>query len=284
MQTPDPRNQEAQPNQMSNMMMPNPCKDGKEEHISLVLLSLSDHILKKPGDEGYIELKPEEYTTAMVLAARYIGHTEKALEEIIKLHDSRLDWIRNVFSQERKTVALIKKIRAACIKWRIIPLHLESKVKQLKQPEPPKPHPKPQVVMNHNHREAFALMWYQCEDKECGHREQIWNSRDGVTPFCTACPRCNGTMQHVDWNLDRYLPDYQPMPGQGFWRDGTVEDAVKSTEARIEHFKTLGRPIPDEHAEKLLSDARNQTGSWQPGWPKLERAPAEVASGAAANG
>jgi len=39
--------------------------------------------------------------------------------------------------------------------------------------EPTKPKPQ------HRHAEAFKLMIYACS---CGHRETIWNSRDGVTP------------------------------------------------------------------------------------------------------
>lgn len=33
------------------------------------------------------------------------------------------------------------------------------------------------------------LMWYGCDH---GHVFQVWNSRDGVTPFAIACHICNG--------------------------------------------------------------------------------------------
>lgn len=42
----------------------------------------------------------------------------------------------------------------------------------------------------YRHAEAFCLMTYLC--KGCGHREVIWNSRDGVTPFAATCPSCGG--------------------------------------------------------------------------------------------
>lgn len=110
---------------MSRMTMPNPCKDGEEQHISLVLLSLSDQILKKPGDAEHVQIDPAQYTQAMALAARYIGHLEKNLEMIIKLHDSRLDWVRSSL-MERKSGKLLMKIRAACLKWRIIPINFKT--------------------------------------------------------------------------------------------------------------------------------------------------------------
>jgi hypothetical protein len=56
------------------------------------------------------------------------------------------------------------------------------------------------VKLAYQHGEAFMLMTYLCED--CGTKEKLWNTRDGVTPFCIDCRKCNGDMNHTDWNSD----------------------------------------------------------------------------------
>lgn len=65
---------------------------------------------------------------------------------------------------------------------------------------------------DHAYGEAFMLMTYACQD--CGYSERIWNSRNGVTPFYLACPKCAGWEKHVNWFDNDYQPEYQPMPGQ----------------------------------------------------------------------
>ena len=74
----------------------------------------------------------------------------------------------------------------------------------------------------YKHAEAFALMNYKCED--CGYTEQIWNSRDGVTPFGLKCPKC-GSSEHLHWawHLDRTIENYQPKSGQRIFIDLTDE-------------------------------------------------------------
>jgi hypothetical protein len=77
----------------------------------------------------------------------------------------------------------------------------------------------------HQHAEAFCLMWYACE---CGHRERVWNSRDGVTAFGFQCPSCKQpNLLHVNWNLDQYAPDHVPAPGQRVWIDLTRDRALE---------------------------------------------------------
>lgn len=59
----------------------------------------------------------------------------------------------------------------------------------------------------HNHAEAFCLMWYQCKD--CGAKERIWNSRDGVTPFGMRCPSCGrADYYHTYFGSDLYAPNW----------------------------------------------------------------------------
>lgn len=128
--------------------------------------------------------------------------------------------------------------------------------------------------MDHNHTEAFALMWYACE---CGHRERIWNSRDGVTPFGgVSCPSCGskgmqGGLTHVDWQLDQFAPDHKLADGQRFFRDGAADDAVRIIERRVSLFAERGKPVPADIAERLRANAREQSGEWQPGWPMVDR-------------
>ena len=68
------------------------------------------------------------------------------------------------------------------------------------------------TATGHRHKEAFCLMNYQCE--KCYAVEVVWNSRDGVTPFIIGCQRCDGSMQHINWDADRYDPDHFPIKGE----------------------------------------------------------------------
>jgi hypothetical protein len=62
-------------------------------------------------------------------------------------------------------------------------------------------------LSEYKHAEAFNLMHYECE--RCKKREVLWNSRDGVTPFCISCRDCtNAVAQHVDFNRDVRDPNF----------------------------------------------------------------------------
>jgi hypothetical protein len=84
---------------------------------------------------------------------------------------------------------------------------------------------RPRSPLGYVHSEAFCLMWYACE---CGHRERIWNSRDGVTPFGFQCPSCKEPkLKHVDWKFDQHAPDHVPAVGQRIWIDLTRDRALE---------------------------------------------------------
>ncbi len=84
----------------------------------------------------------------------------------------------------------------------------------------------------HQHAEAFRLMKYLCE--ECKQVEWIWNSRDGVTPFMARCRTCDGSIQHVEWEDDPYLPDFTPPPESRMFVDLSPKRAVVLVRSKIE--------------------------------------------------
>lgn len=119
------------------------------------------------------------------------------------------------------------------------------------------------------HKEAFCLMWYACK---CGHRERIWNSRDGVTPFGCDCPSCGGIMDHVNWREDEPAPNHKMARGQRFWRDGTPDEAEAIMRARIEKSKGTRWEATPDTVEKLITAARDgsEESEFRKGWPTLD--------------
>lgn len=119
------------------------------------------------------------------------------------------------------------------------------------------------------HAEAFKLMAYACQ---CGHRETIWNSRDGVTPFGLGCPSCGDlTLRHADWHLDEYAPNHAPFKGQRFWRDGTPDEAEDIMRRRIERMKGSW-PITEQQAAELIKRCRDgEESEFRRGWPMIDR-------------
>jgi hypothetical protein len=119
------------------------------------------------------------------------------------------------------------------------------------------------------HKEAFCLMWYECE--ECHHRERIWNSRDGVTPFGAGCPSCGKlTLYHRDFHDDVMAPEHKLHKGQRFWRDGTPEEAVAIVRKRLELADRQGKAVPQEYVEQMLEWTKKGLDEWTPGWPRLD--------------
>ncbi len=99
--------------------------------------------------------------------------------------------------------------------------------------------------MTYKHKEAFCLMTYRCGD--CGHEERIWNSRDGVTPFCLACPKCKGHNHcHADWHNDRLAPLHSicMQPGDRYFANMTMERAREYAVKRVDHYIEIGELAP----------------------------------------
>lgn len=118
--------------------------------------------------------------------------------------------------------------------------------------------------MGHDHKEAFCLMQYECE--KCSKLEIIWNSRDGVTPFVVGCNCCDGSMEHVNWGMDEYVPNHYPHKGNRVFVDTSKQITEIYIRARIglywnhpeipmsERFKTK------EEALKALTADTNHEG------------------------
>lgn len=90
----------------------------------------------------------------------------------------------------------------------------------------------------HAHGETFMLMQYEtarpsgpfaaADDPRHDApfiREVIWNSRDGVTPFCITAMDGVTELQHVRWFEDVYAPDHVPQLGERMFVDITVDRA-----------------------------------------------------------
>jgi hypothetical protein len=80
-------------------------------------------------------------------------------------------------------------------------------------------------------------------------------------------------MLHVDWGSDLYAPDHKLLDGQGFWRDGTPDEAEVIMRRRIEQMRDKYPCTPAKEAE-LIKMARSEgnEGEFQKGWPMLSRA------------
>lgn len=122
------------------------------------------------------------------------------------------------------------------------------------------------------HGEAFCLMWYACDI--CGHKERIWNSRDGVTPFGTRCPTCGEVeLMHIDFRADHRVPEHKLHPFQKFWRNGTKAEALAILERRFEMFAASGQPCPEEVKASLIAQLDGPSegrSEFADGWPTLD--------------
>lgn len=67
----------------------------------------------------------------------------------------------------------------------------------------------PRTRRPHEYVEAFCLMKYR---DTLGNEEWIWNSRDGITPFCVTS-KLGMPADHVEFSRDRYLPNHVPNVG-----------------------------------------------------------------------
>jgi hypothetical protein len=81
----------------------------------------------------------------------------------------------------------------------------------------------------YQYREAFCLMKYDSQDGLV--TEYIWNSRDGVTPFCVWSEDGKTMLSHVDRTRDIRVPDFAPPPGSRYFVSVTAEEARERAES-----------------------------------------------------
>jgi len=123
--------------------------------------------------------------------------------------------------------------------------------------------------MKHKHKEAFCHMKYaaQTADGRKYIEVTIWNSRDGVTPFCFISKEFGIELVHVNWERDVYDPNYVPQPGDLIWRNYTEEEARHAAfKERIAYDKIISN-TPLEKLEEppyramceTLSDIKKHT-------------------------
>lgn len=117
----------------------------------------------------------------------------------------------------------------------------------------------------YNHAEAFCLMNYKC--KSCENEEKLWNSRDGVTPFIIDCKNCKGEAYHINFHLDKRLPDYKPIPGQRIFVDMTEEKKKDIAEKRFMQAQGTPFEIPLEEKDEFIKE---YVADFHEGTPDIE--------------
>lgn len=101
--------------------------------------------------------------------------------------------------------------------------------------------------------DAFVVMRYRGVD-EAGEVEDIWNSRDGVTPY-TVLLRSGVAATHVEWCGMVPRPAYDPPPGSRVFVDLTESLARANAWAYVRHI------WDDAGAEGMLARDQYQTAA-----------------------
>jgi hypothetical protein len=106
------------------------------------------------------------------------------------------------------------------------------------------------VTANYQHAEAFRLMTYVSDDGT--ETEQIWNSRDGVTPFVISL-RSGKAATHTG-RRDIYAPEYVPVPGERMFVDLTPERALDAARRNLERWAAEGMDMTDAPTAEQLAN------------------------------
>lgn len=137
------------------------------------------------------------------------------------------------------------------------------------------------LTPKHNHREAFCLMKYKSKQTSgFGEHEKkfaqvrIWNSRDGVTPFCFQIEQLGLELHHADWQEDLYNPHYKPVKGDLIW---ATYDEVTGRKAMLQHLEIIKahaadikiKDINEYYYNKCQEDVKNPESFIEAGIKKL---------------
>jgi hypothetical protein len=129
--------------------------------------------------------------------------------------------------------------------------------------------------MTKKHAEAFCHMQYAYVGPKKTIYLTIFNSRDGVTPFCFHSKEFGVTLQHVKWQEDKYDPDYVPVSGDLIWRDVKPEEKLQWLQ---DHKASLAEVPADNELyamaqhflAELTADPSRWLGDINDGEPVLE--------------
>lgn len=133
-------------------------------------------------------------------------------------------------------------------------------------PDSPRP-----TLMYAYPNEAYVVMIYRC--RKCAHRERIWNSRDGVTPFLVDCRRCGGEAQGITPKGAQPQPGHRPQPGERIFVSTVDADYREQAERLWEESLGTRHARPDSQRdawiEMVYQDTRKRVGepkcvTWQP--------------------
>lgn len=124
----------------------------------------------------------------------------------------------------------------------------------------------------YKHAEAFCLMHYQCES--CGHKQIIWNARDGVTPFTTSCEKCGKASNHIKFDEDKRVPDHILKPGDLYFDDLKLKEYIPLTIKRLNQFNGTEYEVPEGKKYKKAVDLASE--EWYKGMPALKVAQAVI--------
>ncbi len=121
------------------------------------------------------------------------------------------------------------------------------------------------------HGEAFMLMNYASDDGKV--KEVLWNSRDGVTPFCLNSVD-DMEMRHVDWQHDIRSTLHVPEVGSRMFIDLTKDRMLEFTRANVEaYWDDSEYPMKDNEELAALGKEgaayRLAYNGWQDGQPDV---------------
>lgn len=96
----------------------------------------------------------------------------------------------------------------------------------------------------------------------------IWNSRDGVSPFC--CQIGAVEYEHVDWGMDRRVVDYVPPVGSHIFVDWTIDDQREHAEWMVKHHWGTGEEYDIAKAFATKGEfIEGMLKEFRPGQPKI---------------
>lgn len=94
-------------------------------------------------------------------------------------------------------------------------------------------------MSNYDHAEAFCIMPYECES--CEHKTMIWNSRDGVTPFCAMCRGCEKAIMNHNMRAREARSSELPADVPYVWVSHSLESAQE-----------MALAFWDKHGEQMM--------------------------------